>query len=144
MYAAGVEVLDEPVEDVAHGRLARLQAVHAGHDRAGHDAAQAGDVGQRLVHRGDHHVAGAGADDLHQRARLDARPDRAHVGVEGADGHRHARRQADLPGHLGGQPAGLAVGRQARAWRSARRSAASAGIELRQELLAAAARPTAR
>ena len=70
--------------------------------------------GNVVGQRGDHHVAGAGADDLHQRAGLDAGPHRAHVGVEGADGHRHARRQADLAGHLGRQPAGLLVGRQGR------------------------------
>ena len=67
--------------------------------------------GSALVLRGDHHVAGAGADDLHQRARLDARPHRAHVGVEGAHGHGDARRQADLRGHLRRQVARLLVGR---------------------------------
>ena len=42
------QMLDEPVENVTHGRLARFQAVHAGDDRAGNDPAQAGDIVQRL------------------------------------------------------------------------------------------------
>src|ERR1017187_5546565 len=42
-------------------------------DRSGNDAAQARDIRKRNVHRGDHHVAGAGADDLHQSSRLDTR-----------------------------------------------------------------------
>ena len=48
VYSRRRQVLDEPVEDVAHRRLARLQTVHAGNDRPGHDAAQSGDVGQRV------------------------------------------------------------------------------------------------
>ena len=60
----------------------------------------------------DHHVAGAGADDLDQRARLDAGADRAHVGIEGADGHGHARRQTDLGRDFRREQAGLLVGRQ--------------------------------
>ena len=97
----GARLLDEPVEDVADGRLARFEAVHAGHDRLGHDAAQAGHVGQLCVQRRDHAVARAGADDLHQRARPAARADGAHVGVERADRHGDARRQADLLRDLG-------------------------------------------
>ena len=60
----------------------------------------------------DHHVAGAGADDLHQRAGLDAGADRAHVGVEGPHGHGHARRQADLRRDFRRERAGLLVGGQ--------------------------------
>ena len=101
----------EPVEDVAHRRLARLQTVHARDDRPGNDSAQPGDIGQRLVHGHDHHVAGAGADDFDKRTRLNPRPDSSSVGVEGTDGHRDPGRQAHLLGDLGRQLAGLLIGR---------------------------------
>ena len=65
---------------------------------------------QLPVHRRDHHVARARADDLHQHARPDARPDGAHVRIERADGHGHARRQPDFLRHGRGQMAGHAVG----------------------------------
>ena len=105
------QVSDEPIEDIAHRRLAGLQPIHARQDRPRHDAAQSRDIGQRLVLRRDHHVASAGADDLDQRPRLDPRAHGAHVGIERAHGHRDARRQADFLGRLGGQPARLLVGR---------------------------------
>ena len=111
---AGGQILGKPVEDVADGRLARFQAVHAGDNRAGDDAAEAGDVGKRAIDRGDHHVAGARADDLHQRAGLDARAHGAEMGIERPDRHGNAGRQADALGHLGRQKPGHAIGGQRR------------------------------
>ena len=90
-YFAGARLFDEPIEDVAHRRLAGFQSVHAGHDRPGTMPHSPGISGSLSVERRDHHVAGAGADDLHQRARLNARADGAHVRVERADRHGHAR-----------------------------------------------------
>ena len=49
--------------------------------------------------------------DLHQRAGLDAGAHRAHVGIEGPHGHRHARRQTDLRRDFRREPAGFLVGR---------------------------------
>jgi hypothetical protein len=40
------DLLDEPLEDVADGALASLEPVHAGQDRFGRDAAEAGNAGQ--------------------------------------------------------------------------------------------------
>ena len=40
--AAGLNVIHEPVENIAHGRLARFESEIAGQDAAIHDAAKAG------------------------------------------------------------------------------------------------------
>ncbi len=90
------EVVDEPEEDVADGRLPGLDAVESGQDRAVHDPADAGDVGELLRVGHDHHVAGARAEDFHERALADAGADRAHVRVERAGGDRDARLQPEL------------------------------------------------
>ena len=82
-----------------------------GMNGAGHDAAQAGNFRELAVDRCDHHIARAGADDLHQDARLNARPDGAHVRIKRTDSHGHARRQPDFLRHGGGQMPGHAVGR---------------------------------
>ena len=110
---SGSKMLDEPVEDVADRRLARFQPVHPRQDRAGDDPAQAGDVRERLIGGGDHHVAGAGADDLDERSGLHAGAHRAQVGVDRPNGHGHARRQP--------HPAGDCLD-QFPAWRSAARA----------------------
>ncbi len=78
--------LHPPLEDVSHRRLPGLDAVVAGHDRAVHDPADAGDVLDLLLRRGDGAVAGGGPDDLDQGAASDAGPHGAVVGVEGAHG----------------------------------------------------------
>ena len=88
LLAERLDVVHEPVEDVAHRRLARLQPVIARQNAARHNAAQAGDVRQLLPERHDHHVARARADDLHQRARRDAGPNGAQMRVERPDRHR--------------------------------------------------------
>jgi hypothetical protein len=64
---AGGEALHEPVENVADGALARFEAIHAGDDRLGDDAAEARDVGETLRQGSHHAVAGAGSHDLHER-----------------------------------------------------------------------------
>ena len=95
LLAAGLDVVDEPVEDVADGRLARPpgRSSRAGSSRARCRRGRGRRPAARRVGR-DHHVAGAGADDLDQRARRDAGADGAQVRVERADGHGNARRQA--------------------------------------------------
>lgn len=92
------DALDEPVEDIADGGLAGLDAVHAREDALGDDAADAGNVGEGLVERPDHAIAGAGADDFDECAGLDSGTDGAHVCVEGADGDGDARWETDALG----------------------------------------------
>ena len=67
--SAVADLVDPPAQDVADRRLPGLDAVVARHDRAVHDAADAGDVGHLLARRRDRAVAGRGADDLDERAR---------------------------------------------------------------------------
>ncbi len=82
----------------------------AGQDAALDDAADAGDVGHLRPGIRHEHVAGGGPDDLHERARLDARADGAVMGVEGADGHGDVAREARFLRHLGDEEAGDLVG----------------------------------
>ncbi len=81
------QILNKPIENITDGRLARLESVHAWNDRTRHDAAKAWDIVQGFIHGCDHRVTGAGADDFYERARLDPCANRAHVGIERADGH---------------------------------------------------------
>ena len=67
---------DPPFEDVADGRLAGFDAEEAGQNGAFHDAADAGNIGDRLFGRNDRAVAGRRADHLDQR-RLRARRSRS-------------------------------------------------------------------
>ena len=60
-------VLGEPAEDVAHAGLACLVAPEPVHDAAVHHAAHAGHFAQLGA---VHHVAGGGAHDGHQLARV--------------------------------------------------------------------------
>ena len=127
---ARANVVHEPVEDVADSRLPRLQAYHARHHAARHDSAQARNVRKRPARRMHHHVARAGADDLDEGARRDARADGPQMRVERAHSHGNARNKprplrprrgqatdglvdrvglvpqpAAQPGHAGVQPA---------------------------------------
>jgi len=90
--------LDPPFEDVADGGLAGLDAVKLGEDGALDDAADAGDVGHGLLGGDDAAVAGRGADDLDERALVDAAADGAVVHVEFADGDGDAGGQAEFLG----------------------------------------------
>ena len=47
--AVGHEVIHQPQEKIAHGALTGLDAVVAGQNAAIHDAAHAGDVGERFA-----------------------------------------------------------------------------------------------
>ena len=76
---------------------------------------------------------GARADDFHQRARRDARPDAAQVRVERPDRHRHTRRQAGAFGPPRRQPAHGAVNAVC-LWPQPRPQLAHLRIKLRQEL----------
>jgi len=88
---AAANLPDPPFEDVAHRGLSGLDPVEAREDGAGHDAADAGDVGNFAAARDDGAVAGRGADHLDQRALGDAAADRAVVHVERAGGQDDAR-----------------------------------------------------
>ena len=82
VLTAGLEDVDEPVEDIADGGLPGFEAEVSGEDAAGDDAAEARDIGKRRGRSGDHHIAGAGADDLDERAGGDTRADSSEMGVE--------------------------------------------------------------
>ncbi len=60
---------------------------------------------------GDQNVAGGGADDFHQRVRLRAGANGAHVAVEGAAGDGHTLRQTQALGPLCAQRADRHIGR---------------------------------
>ena len=60
----------------------------------------------------DHHVAGARAEDFHQRAFADSGADCAHVRVERADGDGDARLQPEFLRPFRRKPPRPAVGRE--------------------------------
>ena len=60
---------------------------------------------------GDQNVAGGGADDFHQRVRLRAGANGAHVAVEGAARDGHTLRQTQALGPLCAQRADRHIGR---------------------------------
>ena len=97
-------VLGEPAEDVAHAALAGLVAPEPVHDSAVHHTAHAGHFAQL---GSVHDVAGGGAHDGHELARLHGPGGRGgDVGVDIADGDGDALRQSGPGGGLGGQVAG--------------------------------------
>ena len=83
--------LRDRIEDIAGRRESRFDAGLAGVDRAGHNAAHAGDQ-RRLV--GDRHDAGGRADHVDHVADAAARADGVPVRVEGAGRERECRRAA--------------------------------------------------
>ena len=93
--------LDPPLEYVANGGLAGLDAVEPGKDRTLHDAADARNVRHVLL-GGDHAaIASGGPDDLDKGALSHTASDGAVMDVHLADGNRNARRQAKLLAHFG-------------------------------------------
>ena len=85
-------LVDEPAEDVADPALPGLVAPAARGDAAVHHAAHARHLGQPVA---VHHVAGRGAHDRQQLARVDRPSGRAgDVGVDVAGGDRDALGQA--------------------------------------------------
>ncbi len=121
LFPAGLDVIDQPVENVAHRRLPGFESEIAGQHAAVHDAAQAGHVREFFRVRPDGDVAGARADDFDQRARRDAGADGAEVRVKRADRDGNARRQTGLLRPRRRQAADGAVNRM-----NARRAAARA------------------
>ncbi len=107
---AAAHAFDPPFEDVADRRLPGLDVVEARQDAALDDAADAGNVGHRLVARKHANVAGRGSDHLDQRALADAAADRAVMDVELADRDRDSRGEAELGGPLGAERAGRRAG----------------------------------
>src|SRR5690606_13973159 len=97
--------LDPPLEDVTDGGLAGFDTVVTGQNGAFDDAADAGDVGDGFPGGNDTAVAGGGADDLDERALVDAGTDGAVVDVEFAHGDGQAGRQAEAFGPGGAQRA---------------------------------------
>ena len=98
--------LDPPFEDVADRRLAGLDAEEAGQNRAFDDAADAGNIGDRLFGRNDRAVAGRGADHLDQRPLAHAAADRAVMDVEFSDGDRNACGKPELRRPVGAKRPG--------------------------------------
>ena len=101
---------DPPFENIAHGRLSRLDAKEAGQDGTLHDAADAGNVFDLLGCGNNGAVAGRGADHLHQRAFADAAADSAVVDIHFADGHWNPGGQAERFGPCRRECAGGGVG----------------------------------
>jgi hypothetical protein len=97
-------VLGEPAEDVAHTGLAGLVAPEPVDDATVHHAAHARDL---MKFGAVHDVAGGGAHDGHELARLHGlRCRRGDVRVHVADGDGDALREPGPGGCLGGQVAG--------------------------------------
>src|SRR5687768_13674838 len=103
---AFADSFDPPLEEVADRRLPGFEPVVARHDRAVDDAADSGDVGDGIAGWRDGTVAGGRADDLDERARPDAGPDGAVMGVDAAHRDRNARLEAQRAGPFAGEPAG--------------------------------------
>ena len=103
---AAQNALDPPFEYVADRRLAGLDAEEAGQDRAFDDAADARNIGDRLLGRHDRAVAGRGADHLDQRPFPHAAADRAVMHVEFSDGDRNAWPKPELRRPVGAERPG--------------------------------------
>ncbi len=98
--------LDPPLENIAHGRLARLDSIRAGQDRALDDAANTGDVRDLFAGIDDRAIAGRRAERLDQNALADAAADRAVMNVHLTDGDGNAGGQAELFGPCGAERTG--------------------------------------
>src|SRR5690625_3230695 len=86
-FAIRLDLIDEPVEDIAYRGLPCLEPELSGKHGFRHDAAETGHIRQVLLHRRDHQVARGGADDLHEGAGLDPGADGAEVSIERACRH---------------------------------------------------------
>ncbi len=116
--AARLDIAYEPVEDVAHGGLARLESEVARQDRAVDDPAEPGNIGQGFRVRPDGDVAGARPDDLDQPPRRDPGSHGPEMGVKSADGDRDpgGKLEAGGPGRdeaPGADIGGVGLGRKA-------------------------------
>lgn len=113
------QLLQRPAENaaklcvnIAEGGLACLHADKVWNHAAVDLAADAFDRALAdALFIGDQNVAGGGADDFHQRVRLRAGANGAHVAVEGAAGDGHTLRQTRALGPLCAQRADRHIGR---------------------------------
>src|SRR6266446_3359069 len=89
----GLDIIDKPVEDIAYGGLAGFEPVIARENAAWDNAAKARNVRELVTEWNDHHVTGAGADDLDEHTGSYSGANASEMSIERAHCHRDARRQ---------------------------------------------------
>ena len=112
LFQRPAENAAKPGVNIAEGGLACLHADKVWNHAAVDLAADAFDRALAdALFIGDQNVAGGGADDFHQRVRLRAGANGAHVAVKGAAGDGHTLRQTQALGPLCAQRADRHIGR---------------------------------
>ena len=104
------QVIDEPQEDVSNRRLSGLDPVVARQHRSVDDPAHAGDVGEVAGVFLDHHITGAGTEDLDEHALGDSCADGPHVRIESSRGDRDPGFEAEFRGPFVGQSSREVIG----------------------------------
>ncbi len=87
-----LDIIYEPVENIADRRLARLQPIAPGQDASRDDPAQAGVIAQTLGVPNNHPIAPASAEDFYKCPRRYPGADPAQVSIKRAGGPRRSHR----------------------------------------------------
>ena len=111
-FPARFDVIHQPVEQIAHGGLAGFESEISRQHASVHDAAKSRHIGQFFCVRRNRDVAGARANDFHQRSRRHTRTDRAEMRVECTDRDRNSSRQTSFLRPCGGESADRFINRK--------------------------------